>query len=94
MKSTDCTESENHSTMIDEAQPALCAQHFSDEKQVNNSVAQSLASEPAFFIAYPLPLPLPLPLLPQAGPAGAYGFAPDPGGEDETLFLLTLRLRI
>lgn len=90
MKSTDCTESENHSTMIDEAQPALCAQHFSDEKQATGAATQPLASEPAFFIAYPLPLPL----LPQAWPAGAYDFVPDPGGEEETLFLLTLRLRI
>lgn len=90
MNGTDCTQSNDHSKMLDQAQPSLCAQHFSDEKQVTNAVAQSLASEPVLYFAYPLPLPL----LPQVWQLVANDSAPDPGGGNDTLFLLTLRLRI
>lgn len=90
MNGSDCTESTDHSKMLDEAQPSLCAQHFSDEKQVTNAVAQSTSSEPVLFFAYPLPLSLP----PHGWQFAAYDSAPDPGGGDDTLFLLTLRLRI
>ena len=76
--------------MIDQEQPLLCAQHFSDEKQVTNAVGQALASEPVLFLAYPLPLPLPS----QIWRSPAYHAAPLSSGGDDTLFLLTLRLRI
>lgn len=90
MNGTDCTQPGDHAKMLDEAQPTLCAQHFSDEKQVSNAVAQPLASAPVLFFAYPLPLSLP----PQIWQFTAYDSAPDPGGGDDSLFLLTLRLRI
>ncbi len=90
MDGANCTEPGDHTKMLDEAQPSLCAQHFSDEKQVTNAIAQSLASEPVLFFAYPLPLPL----APHAWQIAGYDPTPDPGGDDGTLFLLTLRLRI
>lgn len=90
MDGADCTQPGDHGKMLDESQPSLCAQHFSDEKQVTNAVAQSLASEPVLFLAYPLPLPLP----PQMWQFARHDSVPDPGGGDDTLFLLTLRLRI
>lgn len=90
MNGTDCTQPGDHGKMLDEVQPSLCAQHFSDEKQVHNAVAQPLASEPVLFLAYPRPLSLP----PQRWQFAVYDAAPDPGGGDDTLFLLTLRLRI
>lgn len=90
MNGTDCTQPADHSKMIDEAQPSLCAQHFSDEKQATNAVAQALASEPVLFFAYPLPLPL----APQVWQPAAYDSTSASGGGDDPLFLLTLRLRI
>lgn len=90
MNGTDCTQPGDHAKMLDEAQPSLCAQHFSDEKQVSNAIAQPLASEPVLFFAYPLPLSTP----PQRWQVARYDAAPDPGGGDGSLFLLTLRLRI
>lgn len=90
MKGEACTQSNDHSKMIDAAQPNLCAQHFSDQRQVTNAVAQSLASEPVLFFAYALPPPLPSPMWQLATPDSP----PDSGGSDDTLFLLTLRLRI
>ncbi len=85
-----CTQSNDHSKMIDAAQPNLCAQHFSDQRQVANAAAQSLASEPVLFFAYALPPPPPSPIWQPATPDSF----PDSGGSDDTLFLLTLRLRI
>ena len=90
MNGTDCTQPGDRAKMLDEAQPSLCAQHFSDEKQVTNAVVQQLAAEPVLFFAYPFPLSPP----PQMWQLAAYGSAPDPGGGNDTLFLLTLRLRI
>ncbi|WP_132582510.1 hypothetical protein [Paralcaligenes ureilyticus] len=90
MKGEACTQSGDHSKMIDAAQPNLCAQHFSDQRQVTNAVAQSLASEPVLFFAYALSPPLPSPMWQLATPDSS----PDSGGSDDTLFLLTLRLRI
>ncbi|WP_165930897.1 hypothetical protein [Paralcaligenes ureilyticus] len=90
MEGTDCVQSNDHSKMIDAAQPNLCAQHFSDQRQVTNAVAQSLASEPVLFFAYALPPPPPSPMWQPAAPDSS----PDSGGSDDTLFLLTLRLRI
>ena len=88
MNGTDCTQPGDHAKMLDEAQPSLCAQHFSDEKQVSNAVAQPLASEPVLFFAYPLSLP------PQMWQFARYESPPDPAGCDDTLFLLSLPLRI
>lgn len=90
MDGAGCTQPADHSKMLDEAQPNLCAQHFSDEKQVTNAVAQSLASEPILFFVYPLLLPF----LPKMWQFAHYDSVADPGGGDDTLFLLTLRLRI
>ncbi|WP_143322659.1 hypothetical protein [Candidimonas nitroreducens] len=90
MGNTDCTQSSDHSKMIDEAQPNLCAQHFSDHRQVTNAVAQPLASEPVLFFAYALPPPLPSLMWQLAIPDNR----PDSGGGDGTHLLLTLRLRI
>lgn len=90
MNGADCTQPADHSKMLDEAQPSLCAQHFSDEKQATNAVAQLLASEPVLFLAYPLPLPI----ASQVWQSAAYGSTSDSGGGDDPLFLLTLRLRI
>jgi len=90
MQSSHCIESSDNSKMIDQEQPLLCAQHFSDEKQVTNAVGQALASEPVLFFAYPLPLLLPS----QVWRSPAYHATPPSSGGDDTLFLLTLRLRI
>jgi len=90
MGATDYTQSNDHTKMIDEAQPNLCAQHFSDHRQVTNAVAQSLASEPVLFFAYALPTVAPSSMWELASPDSR----PDSGGGDGTHFLLTLRLRI
>jgi hypothetical protein len=90
MNSADCAESIDHSKMLDQAQPSLCAQHFSDEKQTTNTALQSAACEPVLFFAYSVPPPV----LSQGWPLAAYDSTPGSGVGDDPLFLLTRRLRV
>lgn len=85
-----CAQPGDHTHMIDEVQPSLCAAHSSDEKQLNNAGAQPAASEPVLLFLYPVSL-LPLSL---AWPISAYADLPDQARGDSALFLQTLRLRI
>lgn len=85
-----CAQPGDHSHMVDEVQPSLCAAHSSDEKQLNNAAAQSAASEPVLLFLYPVSSP-PLSL---AWPVSAYADLPDLARGDSALFLQTLRLRI
>lgn len=85
-----CAQPDDHSHMIDEVQPSLCAAHSSDEKQLHNAGVQTAASEPVLLFLYPVSLP-PLPF---AWPVRAYADLPSLARGDSALFLQTLRLRI
>ncbi len=85
-----CAQPGDHSHMVDEVQPSLCAAHSSDEKQLSNAAAQLAASEPVLLFLYPVSSP-PLSL---AWPASAYADLPNLVRGDSALFLQTLRLRI
>lgn len=95
MSVTDCVEMSGQSGMMDDAQPALCAQHFSGEQQITSATAHAQAPESFVFLAY-YPLPRLSPLL--ASPPDWSHFAaqdpPGPGDSGDALYLQTLRLRV
>ncbi|MCQ9617326.1 hypothetical protein L1889_11985 [Paenalcaligenes niemegkensis] len=85
-----CTQPAGNLRIIDEAQPSLCAQHSSDESQLNQASAQPNASEPVFLFSYPAALSSALPTWPIA----IYADLSEGGTDHNAVFLLTRRLRI
>lgn len=96
MIGTSCTQLVDHSKMVDDMQPALCAQHCANEPQITSDAIEPPTNAPVLLLAYPTASHLlSLAAVEPAWLRLAVADTPHgPGGSGDALFLQTRRLRI